>query len=211
MRQAPGLQAVQFLSNKLYRFINFFQKRAILFRFREQPIFTCKAHVFHIDPKTKRSWLAASSSAVNVSFFYDSSRSQCQKTFYGRKLPIFVISQCLSLASLTRNMLECLSSASLTFARYGKEHTHIVLFLGKLQLRLQILDQAEHSCEDKTHQLICPRRQRRKKKVFMTWTTGLCTESSPLKAPRSVNGQTFKVQFNSYSLHFIFFVTYPLH
>ncbi|CAG9863996.1 unnamed protein product [Phyllotreta striolata] len=41
----------------------------------EQPIFTCKAHVFHIDPKTKRSWMPASSAAVNVSFFYDSSRS----------------------------------------------------------------------------------------------------------------------------------------
>jgi len=41
----------------------------------EQPIFTCKAHVFHIDPKTKRSWISASSSAVAVSFFYDSSRS----------------------------------------------------------------------------------------------------------------------------------------
>ncbi|XP_071446709.1 homer protein homolog 2 [Hetaerina americana] len=41
----------------------------------EQPIFTCKAHVFHIDPKTKRSWISASSAAVNVSFFYDSTRS----------------------------------------------------------------------------------------------------------------------------------------
>ncbi|KAK4885307.1 hypothetical protein RN001_001578 [Aquatica leii] len=41
----------------------------------EQPIFTCKAHVFHIDPKTKRSWMPASTTAVNVSFFYDSSRS----------------------------------------------------------------------------------------------------------------------------------------
>jgi len=41
----------------------------------EQPIFTCKAHVFHIDPKTKRSWIAASSAAVAVSFFYDSSRT----------------------------------------------------------------------------------------------------------------------------------------
>ncbi|XP_049881332.1 homer protein homolog 2 [Pectinophora gossypiella] len=41
----------------------------------EQPIFTCKAHVFHIDPKTKRSWMSASSSAVSVSFFYDSSRN----------------------------------------------------------------------------------------------------------------------------------------
>ncbi|KAK9497362.1 hypothetical protein O3M35_004695 [Rhynocoris fuscipes] len=41
----------------------------------EQPIFTCKAHVFHIDPKTKRSWIPASATAVSVSFFYDSSRS----------------------------------------------------------------------------------------------------------------------------------------
>jgi len=41
----------------------------------EQPIITCKAHVFHIDPKTKRSWIPASSAAVAVSFFYDSSRS----------------------------------------------------------------------------------------------------------------------------------------
>ncbi|XP_063225152.1 homer protein homolog 2-like isoform X2 [Bacillus rossius redtenbacheri] len=41
----------------------------------EQPIFSCKAHVFHIDPKTKRSWISASSAAVSVSFFYDSTRS----------------------------------------------------------------------------------------------------------------------------------------
>lgn len=42
---------------------------------REQPSFTTKAHVFHIDPKTKRSWVPASSQAVNVSFFYDSTRN----------------------------------------------------------------------------------------------------------------------------------------
>ncbi|KAK7869267.1 hypothetical protein R5R35_000881 [Gryllus longicercus] len=41
----------------------------------EQPIFSCKAHVFHIDPKTKRSWISASTAAVSVSFFYDSTRS----------------------------------------------------------------------------------------------------------------------------------------
>ncbi len=46
-----------------------------VFASREQPIFSCKAHVFHIDPKTKRSWLPASSAAVSVSFFYDSSRA----------------------------------------------------------------------------------------------------------------------------------------
>ena len=53
-------------------FINLF---FYFFHYREQPIFTCKAHVFHIDPKTKRSWLPASSAAVSVSFFYDSSRA----------------------------------------------------------------------------------------------------------------------------------------
>ena len=41
----------------------------------EQSIFTCKAYVFHIEPKTKESWLPASSSAVDVSFFYDSSKA----------------------------------------------------------------------------------------------------------------------------------------
>ncbi|CAN7985622.1 unnamed protein product, partial [Ixodes hexagonus] len=42
---------------------------------REQPIFSTKAHVFHIDPKTKRSWIPASSQAVSVSFFFDSTRN----------------------------------------------------------------------------------------------------------------------------------------
>lgn len=41
----------------------------------EQPIFSCNAHVFHIDPKTKRTWITASSKAISVSFFYDSSRN----------------------------------------------------------------------------------------------------------------------------------------
>lgn len=41
----------------------------------EQPIFTCNAHVFHIDPRTKKTWITASSKAISVSFFYDSSRN----------------------------------------------------------------------------------------------------------------------------------------
>ncbi|OXA51090.1 Homer protein 1 [Folsomia candida] len=40
----------------------------------ESPIFSCKAHVFHIDPVSKKSWIPASTGAVPVSFFYDSSR-----------------------------------------------------------------------------------------------------------------------------------------
>uniref|UniRef100_A0A8D3CLL2 WH1 domain-containing protein n=1 Tax=Scophthalmus maximus TaxID=52904 RepID=A0A8D3CLL2_SCOMX len=40
-----------------------------------QPIFSARAHVFQIDPATKRNWLPASKHAVTVSFFYDASRS----------------------------------------------------------------------------------------------------------------------------------------
>ncbi|XP_014883751.1 homer protein homolog 3b isoform X1 [Poecilia latipinna] len=44
-------------------------------REREQPIFSTRAHVFQIDPATKRNWLPASKHAVTVSFFYDASRN----------------------------------------------------------------------------------------------------------------------------------------
>lgn len=40
----------------------------------EQPIFTIKAHVYHIDPRTKKSWIMASTQAVPVSFFFDTQR-----------------------------------------------------------------------------------------------------------------------------------------
>nr|XP_026693813.1 homer protein homolog 2 isoform X2 [Ciona intestinalis] len=40
----------------------------------EVPIFTSKAHVFVIDPVTKKSWIPSSRSAVAVNFFFDSAR-----------------------------------------------------------------------------------------------------------------------------------------
>ncbi|KAK2151431.1 hypothetical protein LSH36_363g01032 [Paralvinella palmiformis] len=43
--------------------------------FREQPIFTTKAHVFQIDPNTKKKWIPSSTQAVNVSFYCDSTRN----------------------------------------------------------------------------------------------------------------------------------------
>uniref|UniRef100_A0A673B5T6 Homer scaffold protein 3a n=1 Tax=Sphaeramia orbicularis TaxID=375764 RepID=A0A673B5T6_9TELE len=42
---------------------------------REQPIFSARAHVFQIDPTTKRNWIPASKHAVTVSFFYDATRN----------------------------------------------------------------------------------------------------------------------------------------
>ncbi|XP_056131639.1 homer protein homolog 3-like [Lampris incognitus] len=46
-----------------------------LHREREQPLFSARAHVFQIDPATKRNWLPASKHAVTVSFFYDATRN----------------------------------------------------------------------------------------------------------------------------------------
>ncbi|XP_061172897.1 homer protein homolog 2-like isoform X2 [Saccostrea echinata] len=42
---------------------------------REQPIFTTKAHVFQIDPDTKKNWIPASKSAASVSYYYDTTRN----------------------------------------------------------------------------------------------------------------------------------------
>ncbi|XP_041085285.1 homer protein homolog 3-like isoform X2 [Polyodon spathula] len=41
----------------------------------EQPIFSARAHVFQIDPTTKRNWIPASKHSVTVSFFYDATRN----------------------------------------------------------------------------------------------------------------------------------------
>ncbi|KAK1157199.1 hypothetical protein AOXY_G24800 [Acipenser oxyrinchus oxyrinchus] len=46
-----------------------------LHREREQPIFSARAHVFQIDPTTKRNWIPASKHSVTVSFFYDATRN----------------------------------------------------------------------------------------------------------------------------------------
>lgn len=40
----------------------------------ELPVFTCQAHVFTINPKTKKSWIPSSSKAVDINFFYDSNK-----------------------------------------------------------------------------------------------------------------------------------------
>nr|VZI14114.1 unnamed protein product [Spirometra erinaceieuropaei] len=44
----------------------------------ELPVFTCQAHVFTINPSTRKSWVPASSKAIDINFFYDSNR-QCYR------------------------------------------------------------------------------------------------------------------------------------
>ncbi|KAM6901270.1 homer protein homolog 1 [Lycodopsis pacificus] len=41
----------------------------------EQPIFSTRAHVFQIDPCTKKNWVPTSKHAVTVSYFYDNTRN----------------------------------------------------------------------------------------------------------------------------------------
>ncbi|XP_054837685.1 homer protein homolog 3 isoform X3 [Eublepharis macularius] len=41
----------------------------------EQPIFSTRAHIFQIDPSTKRNWIPASKHALTVSYFYDATRN----------------------------------------------------------------------------------------------------------------------------------------
>ncbi|XP_050842259.1 homer protein homolog 1-like [Serinus canaria] len=41
----------------------------------EKPIFSTQAHVFQIDPNTKKNWVPTSKHAVTVSYFYDSTRN----------------------------------------------------------------------------------------------------------------------------------------
>ncbi|XP_013875766.1 homer protein homolog 1 isoform X2 [Austrofundulus limnaeus] len=41
----------------------------------EQPIFSTRAHVFQIDPTTKKNWVPTSKHAVTVSYFFDSTRN----------------------------------------------------------------------------------------------------------------------------------------
>uniref|UniRef100_A0A2K6K755 Homer protein homolog 1 n=2 Tax=Rhinopithecus TaxID=542827 RepID=A0A2K6K755_RHIBE len=45
------------------------------FKQKEQPIFSTRAHVFQIDPNTKKNWVPTSKHAVTVSYFYDSTRN----------------------------------------------------------------------------------------------------------------------------------------
>ncbi|XP_070602044.1 homer protein homolog 3 isoform X2 [Erythrolamprus reginae] len=41
----------------------------------EQPIFSTRAHIFQIDPATKRNWIPACKHALTVSYFYDATRN----------------------------------------------------------------------------------------------------------------------------------------
>ncbi|KAM8838351.1 homer protein homolog 3 isoform X2 [Synchiropus splendidus] len=74
-------------------------------REREQPIFSTRAHVFQIDPNTKRNWIPASKHAVTVSFFYDASRN---------------VYRIISVGG-TKAIINCIITPSMTFTKTSQK------------------------------------------------------------------------------------------
>ncbi|KAL0966644.1 hypothetical protein UPYG_G00297800 [Umbra pygmaea] len=74
-------------------------------REREQPIFSARAHVFQIDPATKRNWIPASKHAVTVSFFYDGNRN---------------VYRIISVGG-TKAIINCTITPSMTFTRTSQK------------------------------------------------------------------------------------------
>ncbi|XP_064796028.1 homer protein homolog 3 isoform X1 [Oncorhynchus masou masou] len=74
-------------------------------REREQPIFSARAHVFQIDPNTKRNWIPASKHAVTVSFFYDGNRN---------------VYRIISVGG-TKAIINCTITPSMTFTRTSQK------------------------------------------------------------------------------------------
>ncbi|XP_077471967.1 homer protein homolog 3-like isoform X1 [Stigmatopora argus] len=74
-------------------------------REREQPIFSTRAHVFQIDPSTKRNWIPASKHAVNVSFFFDSGRN---------------VYRIISVGG-TKAIINCIVTLSMTFTKTSQK------------------------------------------------------------------------------------------
>ncbi|XP_061551228.1 homer protein homolog 3-like isoform X2 [Phycodurus eques] len=71
----------------------------------EQPIFSTRAHVFQIDPATKRNWIPASKHAVSVSFFFDSNRN---------------VYRIISVGG-TKAIINCIVTPSMTFTKTSQK------------------------------------------------------------------------------------------
>uniref|UniRef100_A0A8C9V8R2 Homer scaffold protein 3 n=1 Tax=Scleropages formosus TaxID=113540 RepID=A0A8C9V8R2_SCLFO len=70
-----------------------------------QPIFSARAHVFQIDPTTKRNWIPASKHAVTVSFFYDANRN---------------VYRIISVGG-TKAIINCIVSPNMTFTKTSQK------------------------------------------------------------------------------------------
>nr|XP_046191059.1 homer protein homolog 2-like isoform X1 [Oncorhynchus gorbuscha] len=89
----------------------------------EQPIFTTRAHVFQIDPTTKKNWVPASKQAVTVSYFYDSTRNSYRIiSVDGSKVGVIINS------TITPNMT--FTKTSQKFGQWADSRANTVFGLG---------------------------------------------------------------------------------
>lgn len=87
----------------------------------ERAIFTTKAHVFQIDPETRKKWLPSSKQAVVVSYYYDPSK----KTY---RIIAIENSKALINSSITANMT--FTKTSPKFGQWSDHRANTVYGLG---------------------------------------------------------------------------------
>ncbi|XP_011947448.1 PREDICTED: homer protein homolog 2 isoform X1 [Cercocebus atys] len=119
----------------------------------EQPIFTTRAHVFQIDPNTKKNWMPASKQAVTVSYFYDVTRNSYRIiSVDGAKVIIN--------STITPNMT--FTKTSQKFGQWADSRANTVFGLGfsseqqltKFAEKFQEVKEAAKIAKDKTQEKI---------------------------------------------------------
>uniref|UniRef100_A0A2K6M200 Homer protein homolog 2 n=1 Tax=Rhinopithecus bieti TaxID=61621 RepID=A0A2K6M200_RHIBE len=117
------------------------------------PIFTTRAHVFQIDPNTKKNWMPASKQAVTVSYFYDVTRNSYRIiSVDGAKVIIN--------STITPNMT--FTKTSQKFGQWADSRANTVFGLGfsseqqltKFAEKFQEVKEAAKIAKDKTQEKI---------------------------------------------------------
>ncbi|KAF6094194.1 homer scaffold protein 3 [Phyllostomus discolor] len=90
---------------------------------REQPIFSTRAHVFQIDPATKRNWIPAGKHALTVSYFYDATRNVYRIISIGGAKVLAIIN-----STVTPNMT--FTKTSQKFGQWADSRANTVYGLG---------------------------------------------------------------------------------
>nr|XP_020461457.1 homer protein homolog 2 isoform X2 [Monopterus albus] len=117
----------------------------------EQPIYTTRAHVFQIDPTTKKNWVPASKQAVTVSYFFDSTRNSYRIiSVDGTKVIIN--------STITPNMT--FTKTSQKFGQWADSRANTVFGLGfaseqqlaKFADKFQEVKEAAKLARDKSHE-----------------------------------------------------------
>ncbi|KAB1260098.1 Homer protein-like protein 3 [Camelus dromedarius] len=89
----------------------------------EQPIFSTRAHVFQIDPATKRNWIPAGKHALTVSYFYDATRNVYRIISLGGAKVLAIIN-----STVTPNMT--FTKTSQKFGQWADSRANTVYGLG---------------------------------------------------------------------------------